>query len=219
MRIAKPLLIGAAAAAVVLTTACERITQTDCIEGTPAIEAYVQTSSGTWASPGATVVARAGAYVDTVGPIVFPYYAEQAPVWLGDRAGTYTVTVHKPFWSTAPTEVTVTEEGRCGYPQTRRITLAMTLDAGAPPVRSVAVAPRWIRFSACGAQGTAVAHVDAESGLSGQVEWRTADSTVATVNDRGVITARGRGSTEIRARAVADTTVVGAVPVAVDATC
>ncbi|MGH2901636.1 MAG: Ig-like domain-containing protein [Solirubrobacteraceae bacterium] len=135
-----------------------------------------------------------------------------------NRGGNYTVTVTKPGWTSDSRRVNV-PGGSCGYVETQNVRFEISLLPSAPPVRSVAVQPRSVRFGFCGSGAQATAYVDADDGIDRTVTWRSADTTVATVSDKGVVSDKSRGTTKIFARSVADPRVEGSVSVQVDPTC
>jgi uncharacterized protein YjdB len=82
------------------------------------------------------------------------------------------------------------------------------------PARSVTVAPDAFALST-GAQQQLAATVVIEKGLSTNVTWISSDSTVASVNADGLVTAVGPGSATITATSVVDTSRTGSASVTV----
>jgi hypothetical protein len=208
-------------AGVAAIAACE--TPTVCAGvGIDGILVEVVQPSGESALGGATIIARDGIYADTVGPVVAypgsPEHGRQAAALAANRRGLYTVTVTKPFWTSAEQEVRVPGHG-CYFVETQNVSMEIALLPDAPEVRSVAVAPRFVKFGFCGSGAEGAAFVEANEGVPSGVLWRSANENVATVDDGGLVLVRSQGITEILAKSVADTTVVGRMVVEVVPTC
>jgi hypothetical protein len=127
-------------------------------------------------------------------------------------AGTYTVELSKPFYRDTTISSLVVLEGPCpGWVQTTNKTVVLQLAAGAPPVRSVAVYGTDF-LATPGSQARLVAAVDADPGLSRDVTWRLADTTMARIDQTGLVTSKcsTRGGVDsVTATSVADPGVTG----------
>ena len=221
LRLALPVTVAAVA---YVALAC-RIAEIGCAGvGIAGVVVDVRDPEGNQALPATMVVATDGSYADTVGPVVPAYRATlRGPTGptaelAENRGGDYVVTASKPYWSTATVRVHV-PGGRCGDVETQHVQLTVAKLPNAPAVRSVAVAPRFVRFSFCGSGAAASAFVDADAGLAGGVVWQSADTNVVGVSQEGLVTVKSRGITRVSARAVADPTVVGYLTAQVDPTC
>lgn len=217
------IIVGALTACDTFATACAGV-------GIPGIEVDVRDPSGAPALPGAMVVAATfgfsgkSGYADTVGPVVPSYDGSlrgptgPTAMLAENRRGSYIVTASKPHWTPASQAVEVPGD-KCGNVETQRIRLTISMSPTAPRVRSVAVAPRSVRFGFCRSAIAADAFVEADAGLSGSVTWHSEDTTVVTVDDAGIVTVKSRGLTRVGARSVADSTVVGYLVAQVEPVC
>jgi hypothetical protein len=138
-------------------------------------------------------------------------------------AGTFSLRVSKPFYVDTVIPHVVVNADECGRAAPTAVDVTLRRAPGAPPVRSLAiVGPSFLATP--GEQLTLVPWLDADAGLSRAVAWRIADTTAATVDAGGVVTARctttGAADT-VTAISVADTTVRAkhAVGVATQAHC
>lgn len=224
-------LVFAAVAAVFFAAACHIDFLGDCAGvGIVGIAVDVRDPAGNSALEGTTVVATDGSYADTVGPVVSAYNGSlSGPIGptanlAENRGGNYEVTATKPYWSTATQRVHV-PGGRCGYVETQNLQLTIAKLPSAPPVRSVAVAPRSLRFSFCGSAGAANAFVEVDPGMSNDVTWQSEDTNVVTVSTSGatslaaMVHVKSRGRARVAARAVANPSVVGYLIAQVDPEC
>jgi hypothetical protein len=190
--------------------------------GIDGIVVEVRQPSGESALAGALIVAREGSYADTAGPVV-PYQGSRAAsaqneALAENRGGRYTVSVTKPYWTSATQQVRV-PGGSCGYVETQHIQMQISQRPGAPPVRSIAIAPRSLRFGFCGSGVAASTYVDANAGIPTAVRWRSENPLVATVSAEGFVSVRSRGITAMVAQVAADTTVSQRMIVQVDPVC
>lgn len=222
----RPLLaLGAGLVAASLAAACNLPIECAGV-GIPGIVAEVKDPSGNVVSAGAMVVAQdadVATYADTAGPLVVGYDgslngpAGSTVMLAWNRDAKYVVTASKPHWTTATANVRVWG-GKCGWVEPAHLTLTIEKLPGAPPVRSVAIAPRRLRFGFCGSSARAESFVEADVGISGEVIWFSEDTTVVTVIG-GLVKVKSRGNTRVAARSVADSSIVGYMPVVVDPVC
>lgn len=117
-------LLLAAAAALPLMAACENgVESRPCsTEVRPGILVGINDNEGNAAAIGASVIAREGAYVDSVRVA-----GTNNAVLVGlanERPGTYTVTVRKPGYQVVTNEGVVVTQDRC---HVRTVTLVVTL--------------------------------------------------------------------------------------------
>lgn len=86
-----------------------------------------------------------------------------------------------------------------------------------PVVHSVTVAPPNVTL-AIGETVKLVATVDADASLARTVTWASGDATKATVDNTGLVTAKGAGTVAITATSTADPTVAGAATIVITPT-
>ncbi|HYW33409.1 MAG TPA: Ig-like domain-containing protein [Gemmatimonas sp.] len=134
--------------------------------------------------------------------------ASTAVTWSTEAAAIATVNQQGVVTGVAPgtTLVRATSQGDSKVSGTAIITVL--------PLRSVILSPATSTIVS-GEQRTIVADVQLEAGVSRTLMWRTSASTVATVNNAGVVTGVAVGTATITAVAVADTTVRGTATVTV----
>ena len=137
---------------------------------------------------------------------------------VGDSVGgTFDLEVTKPYYDAATVESIEVVTDECGIGETVTVAVTLALQADAPPVRQVVVQPYGIGLGS-GYSSQETAYVEADSGVSKEVVWRSEDESVATVTADGVITGVCRdtpGETLITATSVADSSKSGAIRVSV----
>lgn len=120
-------------------------------------------------------------------------------------AGTFRVTLHRPFYIDATVDnVQVTPSG-CVVNQTT-VPVTLQLAAGAPALRSIVIVGAEF-LGQPGAQAHLLAHFDANPEVSNAVTWKVSDATLAGVDANGVVTAKctkSGGTVRVAATAVAD---------------
>src|SRR5262249_29252565 len=135
-------------------------------------------------------------------------------------AGTYALRLSKTFYRDTSIANIVVLPGECpGVVQTTKVPVVLQTVAGAPPVRSVAVFSTTFLPNA-GSQAHLVAIGDADSTLSRAVTWRLNDTTLARIDQSGVVTAKCsvRGGLDtVTATSVADPSVRGSTTFGVGA--
>jgi len=104
-------------------------------------------------------------------------------------AGTYSVRLAKPAYRDTTLANVVVALGQCNHVQTTKLSVALQPLSGAPSVRSVGVAGAEF-LATPGAHTKLVALVDADSGFSRAVTWQLSDTTMATVDQSGLVTAK-----------------------------
>ncbi len=184
--------------------------------GIPAVVAEVRDERGRPTAIGATVAAAG------------PNLAAQGEGW-GDSlriftrgsenvGGTFTVTVTKPWYTTAVLKDVTNPEGECGIAASKRVSATISLLPGAPPVRQVVAPPFGYGFGDGNISEQLRAYVEADSGVSHEVSWVSRDPSVATVTPDGRITSACRtstGETYVVASAVAAPAIKDSVAVTV----
>jgi hypothetical protein len=127
-------------------------------------------------------------------------------------AGTYSVRISKPFYRDTTIANLVVHQGECAeVVQTTKASVVLELAPGAPQVRSVAIYGAMF-LATPGIQTRMVALVDADASFSHAVTWRVSDTTMARVDQTGLVTSKcsTRGGTDtLTAISVADPSVVG----------
>jgi hypothetical protein len=141
---------------------------------------------------------------------------------LGDLnvPGPFDVSVTKPWYTSATVRDVMPPENRCGVSGSARVSVTLTLQPDAPPVRQVVVPPYGYGYGDGNIQDSIFAAVEADAGLSHAVVWQSRDTTVVHITPDGMLTSVCRtsyGETYVVASAVADTAVRDSVAVAVDA--
>lgn len=141
---------------------------------------------------------------------------DEPSIAIGDEPGRYTVVITRPWWISEALEVRVRRSrGPCPrlVPVTRDVALELRPDA--PPVRQVVAESDHIQvtsnppFTVSGGSGETQlrAFVEADPGVSTEVDWRSLDPEIAAVTLDGVMTVKCRESpidTQIVASARAD---------------
>ncbi len=124
-------------------------------------------------------------------------------------AGTYRVEIAKPAYRDTTIPNVVVLPSACNTVQTTKLSVVLQPLSGAPSVRSVGVAGAEF-LATPGSQTKLVALVDADAAVSHAVVWRLSDTTMATVDKSGRVTAKCsvHGGTE---RATATSVANGAV--------
>lgn len=213
-------LIAAAAAGVAVLAACKEpllppsTIGTCTSEGWPSVIAEVRDTSARRAAHGATMIIRDGAFADTAGPVS----VDGLVLGAGNRrAGTYTVTISKPYYRDAVITSVNVPAGECGALRPVTVYATLALQPGAPPVRSVTVlSSGTIGLGLPNLTVPLRVHVDAAAGVDTAVAWTSSDTTIATVSPSGVVTSRcvrAAGGTWITATSVADPSKRGRVGV------
>lgn len=188
----------------------------------PPINVAIRDTLGRGQALGATVVVRhaSGGLDSTVNT-----GSDTVHVRAGfPAAGSYSVTVHKPFYRDVSIASVTVNAGECTGAITTNVPVILRLLAGAPPVRSVGLLGGTVFLMAATDTAKLTAVVDADPGLTTAVSWRLADTTLATVSASGTVHARCTtlgGTDTVTAVSVADTTVRAkqSVVVAKQSTC
>ena len=122
-------------------------------------------------------------------------------------AGTFTVTLSRPYYSDVTLNGIKVFSTGCSV-QTTTIPVAMPLAPGAPPLRALTILGVDFLYQP-GAQRHLVAYFDANPSVSRSVVWKLSDTTLATVDTSGTVTAkcsRTSGTDTVTATAVYDGT-------------
>ena len=172
----------------------------------PGIDVVVRDASGRGAAIGDTSITYRGA--DSV--LAFGFDTLHLPAGFV-VPGTYSVRVKRPYYNDGVVpSVTVTAD-QCGGPVTQQVTVTLQLEPGAPSLRSIAILGDAFLPSP-GAKTQLVTRFDADPSVPTTVSWRLSDSSVATIDASGLLTAKCTTkivADTVTAVAAADTTVRG----------
>lgn len=127
-----------------------------------------------------------------------------------EALGPFTVHVSRPFYRDTTIPNVTVQAGDC-HLLTTKLDVALHLVSGAPAVRSVGIMGAMYLFTP-GDRLMLAADVDANPGLPTTVTWRSSDTTLATVDASGMVTAKCTtvgGPDTVTAISTADTTVRG----------
>src|SRR5690348_1463148 len=134
----------------------------------------------------------------------------------GNQTGTFSATVSRPYYLDATvTDIKVTANG-CGV-NTATVPVTLSLAPGAPPLRSLILLGADFLY-APGVQVHLVPHFDANPDVSTAVTWTVSDSSLATVDANGVVTAKctkDGGTEKVTATAAFDGTTSASVSLGV----
>ena len=177
------------------------------------IAAQVRDADGQPAARGAQVTITKSGYEETGTG-----FGDPLEIYVGESVGgTFDVEVTKPYYDSVTVEDVEVATNECGIGETVKVPVTLTLQADAPPVRQVVVAPYGIGLGG-GSSLQEAAYVEAAPGVSKKVVWRSDDEGVATVSADGTITGVCRdtyGETLVTATSVADPSKSGAISVSV----
>ena len=150
----------------------------------PGIDLQVRDPFGRGQAIGTTAIIRAsdgtvehGQSNDTVN-IVGP----------ANAAGTFTVTLSRPYYSDVTLNGIKVFSTGCSV-QTTTIPVTMPLAPGAPPLRALTILGRDFLYQP-GVQLHLVAYFDANPDVSRAVTWTLSDTSLATVDASGTVTAK-----------------------------
>ena len=143
-------------------------------------------------------------------------FNDSLQIYVGENVGgTFDLEVTKPYYDSATVENIEVVTNECGIGETVTVEVTLTLQADAPPVRQVVVAPYGVGLAG-GYSHQETAYVEAAPGVSKEVVWRSDDESVATVTADGMVTGVCRdtyGETLITATSVVDPSKSGAISV------
>jgi hypothetical protein len=134
-------------------------------------------------------------------------------------SGTYSLGLSAPFYRDTTLANVRVLSGDCGTIQTTRLNLVLQTVADAPPVRSVALFGADF-LTAAGSQARMVAIVDADAGVSHALAWRVSDTTMATIDQAGLVTSKCSihgGVDTVTATSIVDPNVSGRTVVGIGA--
>ena len=194
--------------------ACTDLTMPGLVVQYPGLDVGIRDASGRGQALGSTVVVRPTGGTDSI----VTAGRDTVRVLAGFlSAGRFDVAVHKPFYRDTVAANVLVSAGECGGVIATHLPITLRLVPGAPPVRSVGIlGGEFLPVPTDKAQLVAV--VDADAGLSTAVSWRSKDTTLATVDANGLVSARCTtvgGTDTVTATSVADTSVRGRHPVVV----
>lgn len=133
-----------------------------------------------------------------------------------NATGIYSVTLTRPYYQqTTVSGIQVAEKG-CSL-GTVTVPVTMQLQPGAPPLRAMMIVGQAF-LTGPGVQAHLGAYFDADPTVSRAVTWQVNDTTLATIDPSGVITAhcsKSGGTVKATATSVYDTTVTASVQMGV----
>ncbi|MGH7616357.1 MAG: Ig-like domain-containing protein, partial [Gemmatimonadaceae bacterium] len=165
---------------------CGDITVPGTVVSPAGIQLTLRNRFGAPVAAGASIVALNGN-----GAAISSFSSDSLTATIyGTAVGTYTAQISKPFYRDTTLANVAVLPGECpGIVQTTKQAVVLTISAGAPPVRSVAVFGTTF-LATGGSQAHLVALVDADSGVSRAVTWRVSDTTMAKIDQSGLLTAK-----------------------------
>jgi hypothetical protein len=157
--------------------------------GFPGISAQVRDLDGRPVAAGATVTVRDGKFVaSAVG-------TNALSIGLANnRAGTYAVSVAKPYYATTSISSVVVPGGPCGATRTVVVPIPLALQPNAPPIRSVTVLPSGAGLGLPGMKMQYSTIIDAAGGADTTVRWTLSDTVAATIDANGLLTTKCTGA-------------------------
>ncbi|HET9685119.1 MAG TPA: Ig-like domain-containing protein [Gemmatimonadaceae bacterium] len=150
----------------------------------PGIDLVVRDASGRGEALGDTVITYRGS--DSVRTVGFDTLHALAGF---GAPGTYAVRVKRRYYVDAVIASVVVPTAQCGGPVTQQVPVSLALAPGAPALRSIDVFGGGF-LAAPGATTRVVARFDADPSVPTTVTWRLSDSSVATVDATGLLTAK-----------------------------
>ena len=187
---------------------CGTLTAPGVVIAPAGIEAVLRTNQGQPAAVGASMTA-----IGSTGTPLAGYVVDSLTMDANVGAGTYSVRIAKPGYRDTTLANVVVQLGQCNHVQTTKLSIALQPLTGAASVRSVGVAGAEF-LATPGSRVKLVVFVDADSGISRAVAWRLSDTTMATVDQSGVVTAKCSahgGSERATATSVSNGAVSGSV--------
>jgi hypothetical protein len=163
---------------------CIDFTAPGVVVALPGLQATLRTNQGQAAALGASMTATA-----SNGAAISGYVLDSLTMDAYVTAGTYTVKITKPAYRDTTIANLVVLPDLCGRPLTTKISIALQPLSGAASVRSVGVTGAEF-LATPRSQAHLVAFVDADSGISRAVTWQLSDPALATIDQRGVVTAK-----------------------------
>ena len=128
--------------------------------------------------------------------------------------GTFSVTLSRPYYqdvTIASVTVSFTADGCLNA--TTKLPVTLQLAPGAPALRAITILGAEFLDHA-GAQARLIPHFDANPGVSTAVTWQVSDTTLATADANGVVTARctkSGGTVTVTAASVVDPSITSSV--------
>jgi len=203
--------LSVAVGVLVMTAACGGDDRDPCLPSAPGVVVY---------RSGIDLVVRdASGRGEAIGDTSITYRGADSTIAIGSDTlhlpagfvipGTYSVRVKRSYYKDAVMPNVTVAADRCGGPVTQQVPVTLQLVPGAPPLRSVAVLGDGFLPSP-GATSQLVARFDADPSVPTTVSWRLSDSSVATIDASGLLTAKCTTkilADTVTAVATADTTV------------
>jgi len=151
-----------------------------------ALDLQVRDSYGRGQAIGTTVVIRGpGATQTDTG------FADTLHIYdQSSSSGTYGVTFSRPYYQDLTvSNIAVTAYDDCPAVKTATVPVVLRLAPGAPPMRALVLLGGQFLDHA-GEQAHLLPHFDADPGVSTALRWSSGDTTLATVDANGVVTAK-----------------------------
>jgi hypothetical protein len=150
----------------------------------PGIDLVVRDALGRGMALGDTAITYAG--TDSIRVAGYDTLHVQAGF---GRPGTYSVRVRRQYYRDAVVPSVTVTQGQCGSTVTTQVPVTLELAPGAPALRSIAIFGGGF-LSAPAATRQLIARFDADPSVPTTVAWRLSDSSVATVDASGLLTAK-----------------------------
>lgn len=185
------LLVALAPGLLALALACSGSKEDPCLPTLPGVAVFqpgidlvVRDASGRGEALGDTVITYRGS--DSVRTVGFDTLHALAGFGV---PGTYAVRVKRRYYVDAVIASVIVPTAQCGGPVTQQVPVSLALAPGAPALRSIDVFGGGF-LAAPGATTRVVARFDADPSVPTTVTWRLSDSSVATVDATGLLTAK-----------------------------
>ena len=127
--------------------------------------------------------------------------------------GTFNVTLTRPYYRDTTISSVVVAFTQDGCLNETKLPVTLQLAAGAPSLRAITILGAEF-LDHPGAQAQLSAHFDANPGVSTAVTWQVSDTTLATVDANGVVTAKcakAGGTIKVSASSVVDPSITSSV--------
>ena len=131
--------------------------------------------------------------------------------------GTFSITLTRPYYRDSTIANVVVAFTADGCLNETKIPVTLQLAAGAPALRAIAIVGAEF-LDHPGAQAQLVAHFDANPGVSTAVTWQVSDTTLASIDANGLLTAKctkSGGTVKVTVTSAIDPSVSGSVNVSV----
>lgn len=135
-----------------------------------------------------------------------------------NTSGLYSVIFSRPYYQDLTIDnIVVTGNEQCGTVNTAKVPVVLHLAPGAPPLRSLILLGGQL-LDHPGAQAQLIPYFDADPGVSTALKWSVSDTTIATVDANGLVTAKcvkDGGTVKVTATSLFDSTKSGTAAIGV----